>query len=342
MRLGNTGWGMTDDLQGTVTEAQEYLDSRDGGAELNEAETRHGIIDPLLTAVGWRPIDIRHEYDVQMGSATKKVDSALATGDHPDVFVEAKAAAKDLNATDIDQLKSYMVQEWVQFGLLSNGISFELYYLVPGGEDAPTITLLAQEGLDSLVDSPIPEIVDREHMASGHAEDRADDLLQLDTVRTWLERRPERVETALQAVGSPQPDSERFLGNLFGRTETSSFRYTVELSVGGAPVRVGGDSQSEAMAQVAKYLDREHGLLEKVELPFLGRSRKVPLLNEGRPDEWRRSDDHPSDYRTHEQLRGNVYLYTGLSSQAKRNKISELCEVCGLGEPGFNDAWDGS
>lgn len=179
-------------------------------------------------------------------------------------------------------------------------------------------------------------------MESGHSKDRAEDLLQLDNIRIWLENRPERVEAALRAVGCPQPEADRFLDNMFGRTETSSFRYTVELSVGGAPVRLGGDSQSETMAKVAKYLDREHGLLESVELPFLGQAHKIPLLHEGRAEEWKRPEEHPSDYRSHEHIRGNVYLYTGLNSKAKRNKVRELCEVCGLNAPEFNDAWETS
>lgn len=333
---------MPGEIKNAIDQAREYLASREDATGPNETETRHGIIDPILSALGWEPIDIRHEYQIEMGAVSKKVDSALSTEDHPELFLEAKAAVGEITDRDVSQLKSYMVQEWVQFGLLTTGTDYQLYYLVPAGEEKPRITLLAEETLDMLADSALPEILDREHMASGRSVERAEDLLHLDTIRTWLVNRPERVESALREVGTPHPDPDRFLGHLFGRRETSSFRYSVELSVKGAPVRLGGDNQSETMAKVAKYLDREHDLLEKVELPYYGRARKVPLLHEGLADQWKRSDDHPSEYRSHEQLRGNVYLYTGLSSKDKRTKIRELCDVCELDEPEFNEAWDTS
>lgn len=331
---------MGQDISTTIEKVRQYLEDRSGPGP-NEAETRHNVIAPIIESLGWEAIDTRHEYEIQIGTTSKRVDSALAIEERPNVFLEAKAATTDISDGDVSQLKSYMRQEWVRFGLLTNGVTFQLYYLIPSGEEPPNIVLLVDEELASFDDGPLPELLDRDHIASGHAEERAEDLLQIEMIRNWLQNHPERIESALRSVGCGDPDPDRFRERLFQDEDVSPHRYVVELSTDSGSVRIGGDSQSETMGKVAQYLDREHGLLERVELPFLGRSKSVPLLSEGRAKEWEKKEDEPGEYLSHQHIRGNVYIFTSLNSKGKQNKIQELCDICELTDPEFNDEWRG-
>lgn len=124
----------------------------DSSPQMDEQNTRARLIDPFIKDVlGWDfySTGIEMEYSVQMGSTKKKVDYALFTDGSPAVFVEAKGCDTTISESHADQLRSYMRQEWVDWGLLTNGKSFHVYRLKKDG-DKPDVKLLRRIDLSDL------------------------------------------------------------------------------------------------------------------------------------------------------------------------------------------------
>lgn len=101
----------------------------DGSPQMDEQNTKRKIIEPLIDLLGWEILssDVELEYSVQMGSGTKKVDYGLKLESAPVVFVEAKGCDTTITESHKNQLKSYMRQVGVDWGLLSNGREFEVF-----------------------------------------------------------------------------------------------------------------------------------------------------------------------------------------------------------------------
>lgn len=157
-----------------------------GRTGLSEAATCESIIAPFLTTLGWEEIDKQRPFKVKMGSQTKEVDYALFIGgaDEPQVFIEAKPEKNSLIGDHLEQLRSYMRQEWVEWGLLTNGRHYQLVRLVPSTEGSPNLRILIDVGLDGLSTSFLPDILNKGAMESGEANELGDDLQgRMDTIQ---------------------------------------------------------------------------------------------------------------------------------------------------------------
>jgi hypothetical protein len=84
-----------------------------------------------------------------VGSSKKKVDYALFADGSPAIFVEAKGRDTTVPESHADQLRSYMRQEWVDWGLLTNGEAFHVSRLKKDG-DKPDVELLRRIELADL------------------------------------------------------------------------------------------------------------------------------------------------------------------------------------------------
>ncbi|WP_331235064.1 type I restriction endonuclease [Natronorarus salvus] len=121
--------------------------------QMDEQNTRTKLVDPFVRDVlGWDLYseDVALEYSVQMGSTKKKADYALLIEGVPSVFVEAKGCDTSITgSTHAEQLRSYMKQEWVDWGLLTNGKRFELYRLRKSADD-PSVRRIGRSSLADL------------------------------------------------------------------------------------------------------------------------------------------------------------------------------------------------
>jgi hypothetical protein len=111
-----------DELAEYVEQSQSLIDA---SPQMDEQNTRRKLIEPLLELLGWNMLspEVELEYSVQMGVGTKKVDYALMLEGTPVVFVEAKGVDSSISDSHRSQLKSYMRQTGVDWGLLTNGSS---------------------------------------------------------------------------------------------------------------------------------------------------------------------------------------------------------------------------
>lgn len=160
----------------------------DTNPQMNESNTKHKLVDPLLRLLGWDTVfDIELEYSVQMGSTTKHVDYALQLDETPEVFVEVKGCDTNISEGHRSQLESYLKQQNVNWGLLTNGEEFEI--ITRDLRDGDVVT-------ESLARFPLSEFTNHEQVIfalSKGAVHSGESTKIIDTVR---ERR--RARRALQ------------------------------------------------------------------------------------------------------------------------------------------------
>ena len=171
---------MDEDISDYVDSTQEILQAANSGGQrgLNEQATCESVITRFISVLGWEEVDKQRPFSVQMGSQAKEVDYALFLGDEdePQAFVEAKPEKRSLRGEHLEQLRSYMRQEWVEWGLLTNGRQYQLVRLTPQTNGAPDLRVLVDIGLDEVSESYLPDIMSKGAMESGEATDLGDDL----------------------------------------------------------------------------------------------------------------------------------------------------------------------
>ena len=96
---------------------------------LNEADTRAGLIDPMLDALGWNPRDlavVKREVPVPGGTT---VDYALIGADgKPRLHVEAKALGSRLDLKVVTQTVNYANGAGVPWCVLTDGIHWRVFW----------------------------------------------------------------------------------------------------------------------------------------------------------------------------------------------------------------------
>lgn len=335
---------MPDSIEEIISQGQRI--ERDDNRNGNEQETRHLIIDPLLDCLGWDRFDIRQEYPVQIGSKMNYIDSALYIEDQPKVLLEAKAISKNITDDNIEQLKSYMIQEWVTLGVLTNGKEFNLYYLNENTDSKPEIVPILTEELESLQNSSFTEILRQRNIESGHSISRIKTILELDQIEGWMRNNTDRIDNALSSMSTSSVTADEFINNLFDRsgqqtrskdtkTNETAHKYTIEIEENGISAQVGGSTQAEAMKKLAGYLIREYDLLKQIDLPYTAGQGETPLLSEGKASEWETDDG----YLGNKHVQGDIYIYTNLGSRLKQQRVTKMCQECNLNDPIFDENW---
>jgi hypothetical protein len=100
------------------------------GDSMNEEEVKLKIITPLIELLGW---DI-HSPEVRMEREDRRggqLDYALQVDDEPKVCVEAKQT-NSLQRADREQIQRYMINEGIEWGLLTDGVDYELFRIETG------------------------------------------------------------------------------------------------------------------------------------------------------------------------------------------------------------------
>lgn len=117
-------------MQDLIAQIRARLQRR---AYINEAAISHGVVMPILGALGWDTADPQqvvpeHPIPISMGRA----DFALfGLGHKPAVFIEVKAVGLAIGASD-KQLFEYCFHQGVQLCVLTDGREWSFY--LPGGQ----------------------------------------------------------------------------------------------------------------------------------------------------------------------------------------------------------------
>lgn len=107
--------------------------------DLNEADTRALLIEPLLGVLGYSSLSqVRREF--RLPTSGLPVDYLLTAGGKR-IVVEAKSCSSALVPRDAAQLISYCAVEGIRWALLTNGQDWELYDIeLPGDWQAKRVT----------------------------------------------------------------------------------------------------------------------------------------------------------------------------------------------------------
>jgi len=333
--------------------------------QMDEENTKRKIIEPLIDLLGWEILssDVELEYSVQMGSGTKKVDYALKREGTPVVFVEAKGCDTPLEQSHENQLKSYMRQVGVDWGLLTNGRKFEIFRR-DVSSNRPNEISLAEFSIGEVPDNEHPlKALSRDSIDSGESRQIAEKLEAVQNAVESLRKNKEDLaedvtgvvtDAAGNAVSQQVEDEAKgFVDDLIETLEEQAHRtavvrdppggdgepedgeYVIRLTRNGSEVyRVTEYKQSEAVGSLVNYLIEEEGLLDEVEIPYIpGTGQGSRALINDKPE-------HPngSDMRGQQQVSGGFYVLTNLSSEDKKRYVSELPENVGL-ECEFSGSW---
>lgn len=190
---------VNDELGDYIERSRSLVDS---SPQMDEQNTRRKLIEPLLEILGWDMLseDVELEYSVQMGVGTKKVDYALLIEGAPVVFVEAKGVDTAISDSHRNQLKSYMRQVGVDWGLLTNGVQFELLKRKKN-QERPDEVSLGNVSLEDLEDNAhFLHTLSRESIKTGEAERIAENIETTRRAATDLREKKEAIADRITQV----------------------------------------------------------------------------------------------------------------------------------------------
>ena len=342
--------------------------------QMDEQNTRARLIDPFIRDVlGWDfySTSIEMEYSVQMGSTKKKVDYALFADGSPTVFVEAKGCDTTISESHADQLRSYMRQEWVDWGLLTNGRSFLVFRLKKDG-NRPDVELLRRFELDDLTandwllaalskesiqsgaSTEIYERVERRRQAITALSDRKSEIAEairqtvIDRVGEVVSQPAESlsktfVDDLISELESDQNDGREATDNST-QSETAPDRsketkandpsgaYVVKIADQTESISFSDDSQADLMGTIVDHLIKEHSLIDAyAPLPYVP-GKKIAILND--------EPTHPSgeEMRLYRTVGSGYYVYTSLNKGDKKRHLTDFADACGV-NISFDGEW---
>lgn len=341
------------------TKLVEYVDRSstliEESPQMDEQNTKRKIIEPLIELLGWEMLssNVELEYSVQMGSGAKKVDYALMLEDSPVIFIEAKGCDTEIEDSHRDQLRSYMRQVGVDWGLISNGHKFEIFRR-DKGSTRPNEISLGQFNLETLESSyKLLKALSPTSIDSGESESIANRIEARRKAATKLRSDKEEFtqditqlitdrvgETVSQEI---EDETKTFIDNIIESLETApsksleqpeqpnigqkAGKYEIRLTRAGSVVsEFSGEIQKNVMGEMVDHLIKEENLIDQIEIPYVpgtGRGSRALLNSEPKHTDGR-------EMRAYEKLSSGYYLYTSLSADDKKRYVSELPEKVGM------------
>lgn len=354
----------------------QYIDRSlalvDASPQMDEQNTRAKLIDPLVKDVlGWDlySTEVELEYPIQMGSSRTKVDYALLLEGSPAAFIEAKGFDTTISKSHEGQLRSYMQQQWVDWGLITNGVVLKLFKLKKS-EDSPSVDLLGESEIGELrQQSWIVRTLSKESIESGAADsiyrsverrrqavdqltqhkdeiadelfkvlgDRVDDSIAREAeseTKSFIDGLIENISNGELSGEQPQQESEPTAKKkpTQSRRESSDGEYVITFEKNGNSVSHRTDSQSDVMADAVEWLVSEQKLIEKLpSFPYVP-GKKNAILNDGP------IHANGEEMRLYRELDDGYYLFTSLSKESKERYVRQFADMCGV-DVKFDGAW---
>lgn len=345
------------DIETYVGRSKSLIES---SPQMNEQNTKAKLIRPLIELLGWDVYssEVELEYSMQIGRGNTRADYALVLEGAPVVFIEAKGCDTTVTDSDRSQLTSYMRQTGVDWGLLTNGVEFEILKrrMTDGRPDEVSL------GIFSLGELPqnqeLLKLLSKELVESGEADRVAE---RMEAARKAVEKLGEDKERIADRVTQVitdevenvptqeiQPLSKKYVDDLIdsfdtnretedGHTDENKTdgrnEYEVVIHDSGTINRiVSEEDQSTTMASVVDYLMTERGLSKEIgTLPYVPGQKNAILNTE---------PQHPSgeEMRIYKQLSSGDYLYTSLNKEAKQRYMRRFADMCGVSVD-FTEKW---
>lgn len=97
--------------------------------EMNEANTKGKLIEPVLQALGWDMLsdDVHREHPIRIGSSTAHADYALSVEGRIAALLEAKPLGEELVEDYAQQILSYAAVQKIKWCILTNGRTYKVF-----------------------------------------------------------------------------------------------------------------------------------------------------------------------------------------------------------------------
>lgn len=172
-----------------VDEAQSILEQ---SPQMDEANTKAAILRDFLDLLGWEiPTNTQLEYSVKVGTRNYRVDYALLLEGAPVAFFEAKGVDTAITEDHREQLATYMKNENVNWGIISNGERYQFLRREVVDSNV-SVHILANIELAQLPErSRILRAFTKDAIQAGDSQKIADRIDELKSVRETLEEEKE-------------------------------------------------------------------------------------------------------------------------------------------------------
>ena len=341
------------DVEAYVERSTSLIES---SPQMDEQNTKVKLIQPLIELLGWDVYssEVELEYSMQIGRGNTRADYALLLEDAPVVFIEAKGCDTTLSDAERSQLKSYMRQTGVDWGLLTNGKTFEILKRRTDVTRPDEVTI-GTPSISELADEyDLLKLLSKQLVESGEAGRIAERIEATKrAVRTLRKDKEQIAEQVTEVVTSEIGDvpaqeiqtvSKAYVDDLIDSLEKNGEiesrpkqeypnktdisvedDYVATLYDDGTLLRLfSSETQGALMGSVVEFLIVECGLIDELgPLPFVP-GRKSAILST--------KPEHPSGEKMslYEELPSNYYLYTSLNKQSKQRYLRKFSNVCEL------------
>ena len=350
----------SDSIRDYVGRSESVFDS---SPQMDEANTKAAILRDFLDLLDWEiPTNTQLEYSVEAFGQTYKVDYALILEGTPVAFLEAKGADTALTVDHDEQLSSYMMNKNVNYGILTNGKQYRFFQRRVDAsnvnvqqvgdvalEDLPSrhAVLKAYEkaaiesGESGKILGRINELREARRTLEAEKDELAVELSNVladdvsDTIaslaetqaKEMIDRLVDDIESEIDTDGgqSKQGISDPADETPEDRVDPDG-EYIFEIQESGNSLIVlGGNDQSDVMADAVDYLIRNHDLISYLEpLPYVP-GNKNALINH-RPVH----PDGEREMRTFRELVDSYYLFTSFNKEDKKRHLERLANKCNL------------
>lgn len=199
------------ELTQTLTEVRKRI-ALSQGKDINEQNTKTGLIDPVLRALGWEVGNLEEvSQEYKRKPQDKPVDYALFLLRTPKLFVEAKALGQNLDDRKwTNQIMGYAAVAGVKWTVITNGDEYRIYNAcvdVPveeklfrsvriTNEHSPAEETLALLSKDRILDNDI-EILWKAHFVDRQVRRALEELFCAETDPSLLRLVKQRVRELL-------------------------------------------------------------------------------------------------------------------------------------------------
>ena len=344
----------TNEIETYIERSQALLEEF---PQMGEENTKAKLIQPLIELLGWDvySAEVELEYPMQIGRGNTRADYALLLDGVPVIFIEAKGCDSTLSESDRTQLTSYMRQKGVDWGLLTNGTTFEVLKRRQNSA-RPEEVSLDHFTLDELTDHwSVLRLLSKELVKTGEADTIAQRIeAKQRAVRTLKSNKEDIAERVTNVVTDEvgdtlaqeiETESKAFVDALitsFGTEQDTAIQitdqepetapeerpageHTITFWQDGDLVHSFGDAnQSDVMAAAVNVLIRDYELIDRFDsFPYVP-GEKTAVLNS--------EPVHPTgeEMVLSRELSSGYYLFTGLSKEGKQRYVTRFADLCGL------------
>lgn len=173
----------------------------------NEANTKAHVVEPLLAALGWDPLDIDSvDREVRVYDGTF-LDYALKLDGSPRIYVEAKALSESLDDKKfMAQAVNYANNDGVLWCVLTNGMRWAIYKTnepVPMDQKLLLEVDLGDDTDPASEKGRLLSLISRQALAAGQLDDFGDRVFTDARIRRALESLAiDAPDTLVDAIGS--------------------------------------------------------------------------------------------------------------------------------------------